>query len=108
MVRPAHDKAAIAAQIPGMGVHAIELRWRGRCTRCATELAAGELARFDDVTHEISCLDCQDRARVSRVAAAKATSSPPPSPHPSEAERRRIRALIADARAALDGARRAS
>lgn len=91
-----------------MGLHAIELRWRRRCARCATELAAGELARFDDITHEISCLDCRDRARVARIAAARKTASPPSTPHPSEAERRRIRALIAGARAALDEAHRAS
>jgi hypothetical protein len=95
-----------------MGMHAIELRWRGRCVRCAAELAAGELARFDDVTHEISCLDCKDRARVARIAAARKLASPPPSPRrspaQSQAERRRIRALIADARAALAQASEAS
>ena len=91
-----------------MGMHAIELRWRGRCVRCAAELAAGELARFDDISHEISCLDCKDRARVARIAAAKKLASPPPTPRQSQAERRRIRALIADARAALEQASEAS
>ena len=102
MVRPTHDSGSAEAHIPGMGMHAIELRWRGRCARCAELLAAGELARYDDVSHQISCLDCDDRKRP------RLTASPPPKPHHSEAERRRVRALIADARAALDGARRAS
>lgn len=91
-----------------MGMHAIELRWRARCARCAAELAAGELARFDDVSREVSCLDCRDRARVARVAAARKAAATPIVPHHTEAERRRIRSMIADARAALDGARQAS
>jgi DNA-directed RNA polymerase subunit RPC12/RpoP len=72
-----------------MAVHAIELRWRGRCSRCWTPLEAGELARFDDVTRQISCPDC----RSHRVPVT---------------DRARVKELIAGARAALDEARRAS
>jgi hypothetical protein len=72
-----------------MAVHAIELRWRGRCARCHADLAAGELARFDDVTRQISCLDC--RAREVPIT-----------------DRARVKAMIAEAREALSHAHRAS
>jgi hypothetical protein len=72
-----------------MAVHAIQLRWRGRCARCRTPLAAGQLARFDDVTHQIACLDC------------RANELPLTDPA-------RVKAMIAEARAALARARQAS
>jgi DNA-directed RNA polymerase subunit RPC12/RpoP len=72
-----------------MAVHAIELRWRGRCARCQADLAAGELARFDDVTRQISCPDCRSR----RVPLT---------------DRTKVKAMIAEAREALAHARHAS
>ena len=93
-----------------MSVHWIELRWRGRCSRCRAELGRGELARFDDVTREIACFDCDERARVGRDAARarmRLTAPPPPSP-PTPADRARVQRMIAAARAALADARRAS
>jgi hypothetical protein len=92
-----------------MAMHTIELRWRGRCCRCRAELGAGEIARFDDRTHEVSCFDCGERAEAAALAAAlrlRGTSDVHP-PH-TEAERERVRALIADARSALSHARHAS
>jgi hypothetical protein len=93
-----------------MSVHWIELRWRGRCSRCRAVLGTGELARFDDVTREIACFDCDERRRVARAAAKermRLTASPPARP-PTPAERARVRASLAEARAALNAARRAS
>jgi hypothetical protein len=86
-----------------MGTRTIELRWRGRCARCHTPLGAGEVAHYDDATHEISCVDCGARART----AARALAARPTVPH-TDAERDRVRQLIADARAALAQAREAS
>jgi len=91
-----------------MGERWIELRWRGRCSRCAAELGAGELARFDIETHAISCPDCDARAATAKRAAARRPSLIVDAPHPSEAERQRVKRLIAEARAALHADRHAS
>jgi DNA-directed RNA polymerase subunit RPC12/RpoP len=85
----AHDSVGREAHVSDMAVHAIELRWRGRCARCQAELLAGELARFDDVTRQISCPDCRTR-NVPLTDPAK------------------VKAMIAEARAALAHAREAS
>jgi DNA-directed RNA polymerase subunit RPC12/RpoP len=77
------------AHVSDMAVHAIELRWRGRCSRCGAELQAGELARFDDVTHQIACPDCRSHGVPTT-------------------DRARVKAMIAGARAALEQAQRAS
>jgi hypothetical protein len=77
------------AHVSDMAVHAIELRWRGRCCRCRSELEAGELARFDDVTRQIACPDCRSHGLPAT-------------------DRDRVKGMIAGARAALDEARRAS
>ena len=92
-----------------MSVHWIELRWRGRCSRCRAELGRGELARFDDVTREIACFDCDERARVGRQAARERMrlTTPPPAAPPTPADRTRVKAMIAEARAALADDRRA-
>jgi hypothetical protein len=62
------------------------------------------------VTHEIACFDCDERARVGREAARARVrlTAPPPSEPPTPADRDRIRSMIAEARAALGTARRAS
>jgi hypothetical protein len=93
-----------------MSVHWIQLRWRGRCSRCRAVLGSGELARFDDITREVACFDCDERARVARVAAKERMrlTAPLPAEPPSPAEEARVRATIAEARAALAAARRAS
>ena len=93
-----------------MSVHWIELRYRGRCSRCRAELGRGELARFDDLTREIACFDCDERARIGREAAKRRMRmmAPPPAEPPSPADQQRVKAMIADARAALAGRRRAS
>ena len=92
-----------------MSVHWIELRWRGRCCRCSAELGAGELARWNDDTHQISCFDCAERAGIARrtPGAVRATPTRVP-PTGSRTDRQQTRELIAEARAALTAARRAS
>ncbi len=84
----------------------IELRYRGRCSRCRAGLGVGELARFDTRTREISCPDCDERARTARLAAIR--HAPPYLLRPSQDERARAKAMIADARARLAAARQAS
>jgi hypothetical protein len=92
-----------------MAHRTIELRWHARCCRCLAELGVGETARFDDVSHEITCDDCaagRPHERPStlppRWAPTNATRQ-----RQSELERQRVKALIGEARAALDAARRA-
>jgi hypothetical protein len=91
-----------------MGVRTIELRWRGRCSRCRSLLGAGEVAHYDDATHEISCVDCRARARTSARAVAERRAAQPGPGVRARSERERVQALIADARAALEQARHAS
>lgn len=66
----------------------IELRWRGRCCRCQATVPAGETAAWDRLTHRITCVDCLTAV-------------------PREQDQARVKALISDARAALEAARRA-
>ena len=70
----------------------IELRWRGHCRLCHVDLPAGELAAWDRITHQLTCVDCLTSAPTEdrRVA------------------RERVKALISDARAALEAAHHAS
>jgi hypothetical protein len=89
----------------------IELRWHGRCVRCRSELGAGEPAAFDDRSHEITCTRCLSGLppREPALPAEHSTPSRRPSPQPRDPQQRdEVRRLIADARAALDAARRAS
>jgi hypothetical protein len=90
-----------------MAERTIELRWHGRCCRCRAELGAGELARFDDRTRQISCLDCLERAEQARASAEARRRTTVLRLPPSEVERERVHDLIRDARAALAGVRRA-
>jgi DNA-directed RNA polymerase subunit RPC12/RpoP len=89
MGRQPHDSVGGKAHVSDMAVHAIELRWPGRCSRCRTTLEAGELARFDDETRLIACPDCRSHRRPAT-------------------DRARVTSMIAGAREALEEARRAS
>jgi hypothetical protein len=75
-----------------MSMRPIELRWRGHCHLCHVDLPPGETAAWDRITHELTCVDCLTTAPVQdrRVA------------------REQVKALISNARAALDAARHAS
>jgi hypothetical protein len=79
-----------------MASRSIQLRWDGRCRLCGRRLHAGQTASFDDVSRQLTCLAC---------TAADAGST---AEHSRRAERTQVRTLIAEARAALDAARRAS
>ena len=91
-----------------MSVHWIELRWRGRCCRCSAELGSGELARWDDETHQVSCFDCAERAGIARRTPGAVRATPRSTPPAKRTDREQTRALIAEARAALSAARHAS
>jgi hypothetical protein len=75
---------------------------------CRVALAAGDVAAFDSVTRELRCVRClaaynagHEPERTDRTGASRARRQ-------AEAERDRIKALIADAREALDRARQVS
>ena len=98
-----------------MGVRSIQLRRRGRCHSCRTELWAGDPAYYDDVARHVTCRSCAlgDRPPLpleglTAPAADPAPASPPAPRRPSSAERARVKALIADARAALAASKHAS
>jgi hypothetical protein len=71
-----------------MSMRPIELRWRGRCWRCQATVPAGETAAWDQLTHRITCVECLTGI-------------------PRTQDRERVKALISDARAALEAARQA-
>jgi hypothetical protein len=89
---------ALAGKAHGVGMtsRSIQLRWDGRCRLCGRRLRAGQMASFDDLSRQLTCLPC---------AAAEPGSA---ARHSRRAERTEVRTLIAEARAALDAARRAS
>ena len=94
-----------------MGVRSIQLRRRGRCHSCRTELWAGDTAYYDDAARRVTCRSCAmgDRPTLP-FDGRRATPAPEASAarRPSAAERERVKALIADARAALAASRHAS
>jgi hypothetical protein len=72
-------------------------------------LAAGDHAEFDTEHHELWCVRCVDGQLPLEIE----EDAPPPvaaprRPQPSPIERAQIRALIDEAKAALDAHRRAS
>jgi hypothetical protein len=88
-----------------MGTRSIQLRWPGRCWRCSAHLDAGATAEFDPVSRELTCRDCLE----GRLPLPLPPVPEPDHPHrPSVSERERIRLLIAETKATLHAARRAS
>lgn len=90
-----------------MARRSIELRWQGRCSVCLRPLGAGELTLSDDRSHDLVCLACSAEQHRADTTEADRRRTRPARRAETAAERVRIRALIADARAALDAARRA-
>ena len=94
-----------------MGVRSIQLRRRGRCHRCRTELWAGDAAYYDDAARRVTCRGCAMGDRPTLPFEGRRTASPQDAAagrRPSAADRERVKALIADARAALAASRHAS
>ncbi len=108
-----------------MARRSIQLRWHGRCCACRGELAVGETAQFDDVSRELTCSECLGGTRwpasPDRASAAAQKAAEPPESGASagvrapqaplrrgDADRSQVRAMIADARAALAASRHAS
>ena len=75
-----------------MASRSIQLRWPGRCHLCSARLAPGQTASFDEVSRQLTCMSCIATAPGSRARRSR------------RAEREHVRALIAEARAALDRA----
>lgn len=96
--------AAGKAQVVDMARRLIQLRWQGRCCVCLAELAAGDDAVYDEVAREVTCSACATGAVRAQVAAHQR----PARPTRKAREDERIRSLIAEARAKLDAARKAS
>jgi hypothetical protein len=88
-----------------MASRTIQLRWHGRCCLCRVELGARETAAFDDVTRELTCMACIDDARDEARSVQPPAAPQPVRPRhyrPPVTDRAQVKALIADARAALE------
>ena len=93
-----------------MARRTIQLRWHGRCSFCRCELAAGATATFDDISREITCDRCMHGLPAAAEPAPPVPRSTTPRPRrraETATERERIKALISDARAALDAVHQA-
>lgn len=88
-----------------MASRTIQLRWHGRCCLCRVELGAHGVAAFDDVTRELTCMDCVDDAQDEARSVDPPAAPPARAPRryrPPRTDRAQVKALIADARAALE------